>query len=263
MRTSALLGTVLLVVVGCAQPREESQSGTAGVNGRVGEVVLRNAVVEPPPDGPWRPGDDAVVRLTLLTEADRPDALLGVRTDNAARVELMADRDCDGSSERVDRIRLPADGTAPEPGGADTAYYLRIVDFTREVPAGTTVPLTFTFAEAGQTTLDVPVASGGDGDVPPPATCAPGPSPTTGTTPATSPTRAATVLRGQVVDGVESGCLVLSTDRGQFLLLGGDEEVLRAGAEVVVEGTPRPGQATTCQQGTPFAVAEARTAPTR
>ncbi|WP_274534365.1 copper chaperone PCu(A)C [Saccharothrix sp. CB00851] len=203
-------------------------------------------------------------QLTLLTGADRPDSLLGVRTDSGAQVELMADRDCDGTSERVDHIRLPAGGAAETgSGGVDAAYHLRIVDFTREVPAGTTVPLTFTFAEAGQTTLDVPVKTGGDGHVPPPATCIPGPSPTTGTTPATSPTRPATVLRGRVVDGVEPGCLVLATDRGQFLLLGGDEEVLRAGAEVVVEGTVRPGQATTCQQGTPFAVDEARTAPTR
>ncbi|GGP73933.1 hypothetical protein [Saccharothrix coeruleofusca] len=36
----------------------------------------------------------------------------------------------------------------------------------------------------------------------------------------------------------------------------------RPGAEVVVEGTVRPNRVTTCQQGTPFAVAQARTAPT-
>ncbi|WP_285507633.1 hypothetical protein [Actinokineospora sp. NBRC 105648] len=63
-------------------------------------------------------------------------------------------------------------------------------------------------------------------------------------------------------EGVEAGCLVLATDQGQFLLLGGDEDVIRAGAEVVVEGTAQPGQATTCQQGTPFTVTKARTAPT-
>ncbi|MFD7658000.1 hypothetical protein ACFV4N_28850 [Actinosynnema sp. NPDC059797] len=123
-RTPAAPGAVLLAVVGRAQPQEESRSGTTGANGRVGEVVLRDAVVEAPADGAWRPGDDAPVRLVLLTGADRPDALVGVRTDSAARVELVADRDCDGTGERVDRIRLPAEGAVRDPGGVDTAYDL-------------------------------------------------------------------------------------------------------------------------------------------
>jgi hypothetical protein len=94
-------------------------------------------------------------------------------------------------------------------------------------------------------------------------TASPPPTPTTGVTPpGTSLSPPVTVLRGRVQEGMEAGCLVLSTGQGQFLLLGGDEGVLRAGAEVVVEGSARPGQATTCQQGTPFAVTEARTAPT-
>ncbi len=61
-------------------------------------------------------------------------------------------------------------------------------------------------------------------------------------------------LRGEVMAGVEAGCLVMATDRGQYLLLGGDPQVVRVGARVVVEGTPQPGQPTTCQQGTPFRV---------
>ncbi|GAA3463627.1 copper chaperone PCu(A)C [Saccharothrix longispora] len=270
IRTLALLGATSLVLAGCGEPQQVLRSGTMGANGHVGEVVLRNVLVEAPAGGPWRAGDDADVTLTLLTDADRPDALVAVSTDSAAGVELLADRDCDGRSERVDRIRLPAEGAVVEPGSVDTAYHLRIVDFTREVLAGTTIPLTFTFADAGRTTLDVPVEVVGDGDVPPPVTCTATPSPTPGTTPATtpattpgtSPSRPDTVLRGRVQAGVEPGCLVLATDRGLFLLLGGDEDVLRAGAEVVVDGTARPDQATTCQQGTPFAVTEARIAPT-
>lgn len=100
-----------------------------------------------------------------------------------------------------------------------------------------------------------PGPTGCVGDVP---SCATSTAPTS-TTPA--PSRPVTVLRGTVRAGVEAGCLVLATDRGRFLLLGGDEAVLRAGAEVVVEGTARPNQATTCQEGTPFSVSAARVAP--
>ncbi|WP_367127466.1 copper chaperone PCu(A)C [Saccharothrix sp. HUAS TT1] len=171
LRTTALLGAVLLAVTACGEPQRVLESGTMGANGRIGDVVLRNAVVQAPPDGPWRPGDDASVTLTLLTESDRSDSLVGVRAGSAARVELVADRDCDGRGERVDRLRLPAGGAVAGPGGVGTAYRLRIVDFTREVLAGTTVPLTFTFADAGETTLDVPVETTGDGDAPPPDPC--------------------------------------------------------------------------------------------
>lgn len=75
------------------------------------------------------------------------------------------------------------------------------------------------------------------------------------------PSRQELTLRGRVQAGVEPGCVVLVTETGLFLLLGADPRVVRAGAEVVVEGAVRPGQATTCQQGTPFAVREARPAP--
>ncbi|NUT47824.1 MAG: hypothetical protein HOV94_11030 [Saccharothrix sp.] len=118
-----------------------------------------------------------------------------------------------------------------------------------------------TAALAGAVLLAV-AACGGEPDTPeapPPTTTTT--SPTTTTT-AGTPSRPATVLRGRVEAGVEAGCLVLATDQGLFLLLGGDPEVLRAGADVVVEGTARPDQATTCQQGTPFAVTSAQAAPT-
>ncbi|TQM79260.1 hypothetical protein FHX81_1563 [Saccharothrix saharensis] len=103
-----------------------------------------------------------------------------------------------------------------------------------------------------------PGPTGCAGGVP---SCAPSTAPpsTAPTTPA--PSRPVTVLRGTVQAGVEAGCLVLATDRGRFLLLGGDPTVLREGAEVVVEGATRPGQATTCQEGTPFSVSAARAEP--
>ncbi|WP_447002527.1 copper chaperone PCu(A)C [Saccharothrix isguenensis] len=273
MRTFVVMAAV--AVAACGEPQRQLESGTMGSNGQVGDVVLRNVVVEAPPGHAWEPGDEARVRLTVLTGADQPDALVEVRTGAATRVELRADRDCDGVAEPVDRVEVPTEGTADEPV---SAYELRIVDFTREVLAGTTVPLTFVFEDAGETTVDAMVEATGDGDEFPqpacagPSTSTPGTStpgtstpgtsvPSTPTSAGTPPSRPEVTLSGTVQVGVESGCLVLATDRGQYVLLGADPQVVRAGAEVVVEGVPQPDQATTCQQGTPFTVRDARPAP--
>lgn len=61
-------------------------------------------------------------------------------------------------------------------------------------------------------------------------------------------------LTGIVTAGVEHRCLLLEG----YLLVGGDREVIRAGAHLTVTGRIVPDLVTTCQQGTPFVVASAR-----
>jgi hypothetical protein len=63
-------------------------------------------------------------------------------------------------------------------------------------------------------------------------------------------------VSGEVVAGVEAGCLVLDTDAEDYLLLGGDHDALRPGRSVEVRGTPEPAMTTTCQQGVPLEVRE-------
>ncbi|AXB41436.1 hypothetical protein A4R43_01935 [Amycolatopsis albispora] len=45
-------------------------------------------------------------------------------------------------------------------------YYLTLSGFTREVPAGTTVPVTFTFTDAGTGTVQATVQGRGERDEP-------------------------------------------------------------------------------------------------
>jgi hypothetical protein len=57
---------------------------------------------------------------------------------------------------------------------------------------------------------------------------------------------------------VEGGCLGLRTDGNKsYELIGGDREVLMAGARVRVTGKLRTDLYTTCQIGTPFEVTSA------
>lgn len=102
----------------------------------------------------------------------------------------------------------------------------------------------------------VPATSGAGPSTPVPATSAPEqiqeplPGP-----PGLSKSKGSTKrLTGTVVDGVEHGCLLLQTDEGAYLLVGGNPDQLRVGARVTVQGSTDPGLLTTCQQGVPFRV---------
>lgn len=65
-------------------------------------------------------------------------------------------------------------------------------------------------------------------------------------------------LRGTVESGVEAGCLILKAGGKTYNLIGGDQDVVKPGATVVVRGSEKPDMVTTCQQGVPFQVVEAR-----
>ncbi|CAM4012227.1 hypothetical protein KIPE111705_36225 [Kibdelosporangium persicum] len=115
---------------------------------------------------------------------------------------------------------------------------------------------------------------------PPPSTESPTATAPTGTTPTgttptgTTPTGASltvpplppkpstgggeVVVEGVVSAGVEAGCLVLETGNETYLLLGADPAIAAPGQRVIVSGKPDPGVATTCMQGTPFAVREVK-----
>lgn len=90
---------------------------------------------------------------------------------------------------------------------------------------------------------------------PPEAVVPPPPVPT-----ASDRAAKAGTFRGRVVEGVEAGCLVLSTGGTVYNLLGGNRALMRPGESVVVQGVPDPGAVTTCQQGTPLRVTSVRPA---
>jgi hypothetical protein len=96
---------------------------------------------------------------------------------------------------------------------------------------------------------------------PPPSLVPPSPEPPTlvpdsiaPPTPAPTKGAATVTVSGTVEAGVEPNCLLLKG----YLLFGGREEGLRAGAKVTVTGRTMPGVATTCQQGTPLRVETVR-----
>jgi hypothetical protein len=85
--------------------------------------------------------------------------------------------------------------------------------------------------------------------VPPPST-----NPGGGASASTS--ASPTTLTGVVAEGVEAGCLLIDN----YLLVGGDRDIVRAGARITVRGRVDRTLLTTCQQGTPFVVSSAQPA---
>lgn len=161
-RTVLLLVLAFVLLAGalaCGMPRRPGldTSDTIGANAEVGAVKLRNVLVEPPPDGDYLAGDDAIVRLAVFNDAPRPDALVDVRSGAADRVTILWDRDCDGEGEPVTRIPLLAEGTAPGAGDDPSPFYLQVHDLAQRVWEGTTVPIRFTFEQAGAITVDAMV----------------------------------------------------------------------------------------------------------
>jgi hypothetical protein len=66
-------------------------------------------------------------------------------------------------------------------------------------------------------------------------------------------------LTGDVLAGVEPGCIILRASNQTYLLVGGDRARLDQGGKITVRGRTDPGLMTTCQQGTPLRVLELRT----
>jgi hypothetical protein len=78
--------------------------------------------------------------------------------------------------------------------------------------------------------------------------------------PTTGTPAGGTTLQGTVSeDESQKGCFLLAAqDHRIYLLLGGDRQLVAAGARLEVVGRAAPGLATTCRQGIPFEVSQAR-----
>ncbi|WP_141997849.1 copper chaperone PCu(A)C [Amycolatopsis cihanbeyliensis] len=162
-RLAAAGAVVALAATGCGDPAplEGQQLATVGTNGSVGQVELRNVYVQRPLDGEYQTGEDARVLLTMTNGGKQPDRLTEVTSEHAKKAMMRWDQRCDGTAEQVEAIPLLAGGTVPAPDGKAVTghlpYHLELIQFDRKVRAGTTVPVTFAFERAGQTTLDVTV----------------------------------------------------------------------------------------------------------
>lgn len=168
LRRFVVLPVAMLAAACAAEPASDS-AGTMGTNAEAGNLLLRNVYLAASGEGGYAAGDDGLVRLWLFNEADVADTLVDVSSPAAESARITWDRDCDGTYETVEELPISANGSVPY----ETPYAVELVDFTGEVRGGTTVPITFTFRQAGEAKVDAMVEVVADGDLPDPVQCAP------------------------------------------------------------------------------------------
>lgn len=158
MRRSSLAACAAagLLTLGACDAGQEAETAretpdVAGVDGTVGEVSLDDVFIEA--DGTVEAGATAPLRGVLTNDAQQDDDLLRVTTSAAGSVQLLAESG--GSSP--DGIPVPAGGQVD---GTTGAVRMQLEGVTEPIETTDTVPVTFTFARAGQVELDVPVAPG-------------------------------------------------------------------------------------------------------
>ncbi|GGS30859.1 MULTISPECIES: copper chaperone PCu(A)C [Actinokineospora] len=163
MRVLPIAAPVLILLAACGgEVRENDDLGTLGDHGRAGPVEVLNVHVEPPADDRYVPGDDVVVRFTMVNGGDRPDELTAVNVPGADKATVHWDAECDGTAEAVRTVPLPPGTTGVDVGPPDERrhqpYYLTVTGLDDLTVAGTTLPMSFTFAQAGTVEVDAMVA---------------------------------------------------------------------------------------------------------
>ena len=145
----------LLVLGGCnaGQEAETAQEtpDVAGVDGEVGEVSLDDVFLDA--EDTVEAGASVPLRGVLTNDAEQADRLVGVSTPAAGAVQLFDE----SGAPSADGIELPAGGQVE---AVTDAVRMQLEDLTEPIAATDTVPVTFTFATAGEVRLDVPVVPG-------------------------------------------------------------------------------------------------------
>jgi copper(I)-binding protein len=158
-RAAAL--ALLLPLAACAagedqpllEPGAEVDGGNAGVDERVSDdVTVADVELPYPEDGVWEEGEDAPLTLAITNSGDGPVTLTDVTGPDFTGVEVSGDG-------------LPLE--VPEEDnlyvGADGAPTIVLQDLGESLRTSQSIPVTFTFADAGEVTVEAIVASSGEG----------------------------------------------------------------------------------------------------
>lgn len=94
--------------------------------------------------------------MTIMTHGDSPDTLIAASTPIADRAELHNHTVEDGIAKmrRVETIDvMPGEPVTLEPGG----LHVMLMGLKEKLEAGATLPLTLTFEQAGDVTMELPI----------------------------------------------------------------------------------------------------------
>ncbi len=145
-----------------------------GAMAKAGEITLRQVVVEYPDGGAYEAGDDAELRIAIVNTGAEADRLVEITGEGFADAEIDTSGAA-GPSTEIQSTTAPATGSAPQTSAAPTELEIpgestvfigeegtsaiTLTDLDEPLTTGQSVVLTLTFENAGEVTLQVPVAT--------------------------------------------------------------------------------------------------------
>ena len=174
---AATVGVLLfspLAITACSAGQVNQTSSQlrdkVGPTARVGALELRQVQLAYPTNGSYAPGDDAELQMTIVNSGSEDDALTGVSGSSFSRVRVTGSSSgtlapstsaaatstpASSSGGRTLDVPVPADSTVYLGQNAPT---VTLVALGEGLTPAQTVELTFTFEQAGDVTVQVPVA---------------------------------------------------------------------------------------------------------
>jgi copper(I)-binding protein len=114
-----------------------------GANGNAGAMGVRNALLATPDAANYPEGSDVPLLLVLTNNGNAEDSLTGVSSPVAGSIELSG------------AIKVPGYGSVTV--SADSKLTATLTGAKKTLCFGQAFPVTFSFAQAGQLTLNVPI----------------------------------------------------------------------------------------------------------
>jgi periplasmic copper chaperone A len=146
----ALAAAAALTLSGCAAGQisqtADQVAAIDGGNGTIGQIGIRNVVmVTARTDAGYAKGDTVDLSLLISNNGLNNDTLTGVSSVAASS----------GTVAPATGVALPAQQLVTV--GGDSQIKLELQNLTQAIPYGHSVPISFTFQNAGKLTIDVPI----------------------------------------------------------------------------------------------------------
>jgi len=164
-RLAAFALASVFALTACGQDDPASDEGAEVPGGAVGpdvmvteDLSILQVQLEYPLDGVYEEGEDARLFLGIANTGNADDDLLDVRGPDFADAQLIVDGG-------PGAIRVRQDDNVYV--GAEGAPTITLVDLERSLRSSQSIPVTLVFEDAGEVTVDVPVAAEGQDPEPP------------------------------------------------------------------------------------------------
>jgi len=138
-----------------AQTAEQVRDKT-GAQGNVGDLALRAVQLPYPVGGVYEAGNNARLMAAVSSTSPTEDTLVSIEGEDFDGVEVVAPAATTAQSGSLD-LAVPADSTLYLGNG--TGPDVTLVGLSDEIGVGQFLEVTFTFEQAGEVTVQVPVAT--------------------------------------------------------------------------------------------------------